>query len=243
MTQEHPVEHPVEKPTWLEDLPQRPLCDIPWLGRVVVLSSGAVNFCCSSNAVVGDVNQESLAAIWVGETMQQIRRALAAQTLPPQCRSTACPIYRGDDATYLRQRMDGYLRPAAFERRQRLRAQLAGARLLGPERAAPGEDFAVDFVLPELGEGARVDAFVALTAPDGCIRFGVEGTDHPLPSLRHEWIGGAATTLTGARVRVPLDGLTGTWTCCAALFAFDSSPAALANCLWSSRFPLRVAPS
>lgn len=237
------LEHPVEKPTWLEDLPQRPLCDIPWLGRVVVLSSGAVNFCCSSNAVVGNVNQQSLAEIWRGETMQQIRRALAAQTLPAQCRSTSCPIYRGDDATYLRQRMDGHLLPEAFARRQRLRAQLAGARLLGPERAVPGQEFAVDFALPVLGEGARVDAFVALTAPDGGIRFGVQGTDHPLPSLRNAWIGGAATTLTGARVRVPLDAAAGQWTCCAALFAFDSSPAALANCLWSTRFELGVAPA
>ena len=76
----------VMPPTWLENLPPRPLCDIPWLGRAVVLSSGDVNFCCSSDAVVGNVNKEPLEEIWRGATMQGIRRSLAAQVLPPQCR-------------------------------------------------------------------------------------------------------------------------------------------------------------
>ena len=230
----------VMPPTWLENLPLRPLCDIPWLGRAVVLSSGDVNFCCSSDAVVGNVNKEPLEEIWRGATMQGIRRSLAAQVLPPQCRTSSCPIHRGDVATYLHQRMDGLVPDHALQRRESLRRELVATRWECGATVRAGERVAVRVGLPALTQGQEVDVFLAFSAPDGALCFAPDGTDYPLPALRKEYAGGSERCLELPAFEWPRGLATGSWTVCVALFVFDSSPAAIANCLWSARAELQV---
>jgi len=236
------VSAPEPVPTWIENLPQRPLCDVPWLGRAVVLSTGDVNFCCSSDAFVGNVHHEPLAAIWRGNTMRRIRRTLAAQQFPPECRSNACPIYRGDASTYLLQRMDGVATPTQAARRASVRAALRDTQLLVAPRLARGDRLQIQLTLPD-GMWAEADLFVALTGPGGELRFLPELVDYPLPARRRFAIPAAAQTVEVADIGVAelLAGAgagpaaIGAWTCCVGLFVVDANPTAMANCYWHAR--------
>ena len=73
-----------------------PFAKCPGVGTVAILSDGT-NLCCYSSAIVGNVNRNSFVEIWNGPAMQNIRRELVEGRFPPECRSTSCPIFRGDE--------------------------------------------------------------------------------------------------------------------------------------------------
>src|SRR4051794_15422837 len=94
------------RPIWIDECLQRPICDVPWLGTAIVFSTGDVQFCCFSGHSVGNINEEPFEKVWTGKSMREIRQALIEQRLPPQCQSSSCPIFRGDKLHYIVKRME-----------------------------------------------------------------------------------------------------------------------------------------
>jgi len=236
-------------PTWIERLPRKPLCDVPWLGRSVILSDGDVHFCCFSEAVVGNVNQMPLQEVWRGEKMRRIREALVAQTLPPECRSNACPFFRGDDHHYILDRMHGgrdVLMAGADDPRRTVRERFGATALAsGVTRVAHGERLNIK-VEPYFTGGRdlliAVDVFVSVTFPDGTVRFLPEMSDYPLPCLSGVGFdgGGRAPAFDLLDTTIDPSIPTGTFEICAAFFFHDSDPTIPSNCLWSARRSLVI---
>lgn len=228
-------------PAWIERLPARPLCDVPWLGRSVILSDGAVNFCCFSDASVGNVHEQPLHEIWRGPKMQAIRQALVRQRLPPECESTSCPIYRGDAHTYLFDRMDGRFRrertgtddPHAGAR---ARLQASGLEVTTP-RVKRGTPIGARLTLACGLEWLHGDLFLSLTFPGRQLRFLPEMTEYPLPFARRVEL---ASWLAPVEIDC-FDGQNvtafpkGVYEICAGLFVLGSNPAILSNCYWTAR--------
>lgn len=231
--------------TWIQKAPQRPLCDVPWLGNSVVLADGAVNFCCFSSAVVGNVNEQPFDKVWNGQTMQRIRRALSNQTLPPECQSTSCPIYRGDDRHYILNRMDGshgVRATGTLDPNRSIRERLEGSRIRHSSfNPAKGE--APDIVIEFHVAGAPVvaDLFVAVSMPDGKTVFLPDKEDYAIPfqwgiELRHQEEPQEISVLQhGKEFELP-----GTYRVCAALFRSNENPNLLSNCYWSAQCDFAV---
>jgi len=236
-------------PTWIERLPRRPMCDVPWLGRSVILSDGDVHFCCFSEAVVGNVNQAPLQEIWRGEKMRKIRESLVKHVLPPECRSNACPFFRGDEHHYILDRMHGgrdVVMGGATDVRRRDRGWIGATALTaGTARVARGERLRLTLA-PSFDGGVKdwlaLDAFVGVTFPDGRVLFLPELTEYPLPCTTN-------VVLDSARRVGPFDLLDttigpeiacGNYEFCAALVYTTSDPMIPANCLWSQRLPVAV---
>jgi len=222
-------------------LPRRPLCDVPWLGRSVILSDGAVNFCCFSDAAVGNVHEQPLQEIWRGPKMQAIRESLAAQRLPPECESTSCPIYRGDAHTYLIERMDGRFRRAATgtdDPQAEQRARLRGSQLeiLSPH-VRRKEAIAVRLTLACSRDWLGADLFLSVTFPDGTLRFLPEMTDYAFPFARRvelaPWLEPVVIDCFNRRHDRSLRK--GIYGICAGLFVLNSNPTLLGNCYWTAR--------
>ena len=234
-------------PTWIEKLPRRPLCDVPWLGRSVILSDGRVNFCCFSDAVVGNVNETPLLEIWRGPKMRAIREALTRQRFPPECQSHSCPLYRGDEHTYLLDRMDGRFRPFlshSDDPHAAVRAELAGSRLaFERERAGPGERLVATLTLEFTGHWIAGDLFAAVTMPGGAIRFLPDFCDYPFPLWRYVELAGPRGTVTRPVIDRVVDGsiAPGRYELCVALVAPDGNPNVANNCFWSARAAVDVA--
>lgn len=222
--------------TWIALAARRPLCDVPWLGNSVVLADGSVNFCCFSSAVVGNVNGSSFDEVWNGKAMQRIRKALANQVLPPECQSTSCPIYRGDDRHYVLDRMDG---PNGFratgnsDPHQAIRERLAGSviRLTAAAKGTlPG--VTIDFRVKEAP--VKADLFVALTGPDGKTVFLPDSEDYAVPFKC--WLELCPQDEPQSiEISQPRSGaVPGNYKLCAALFDCSQNPNLLSNCYWSS---------
>lgn len=222
--------------TWISPTARPPLCDVPWLGNSVVLADGSVNFCCFSSAVVGNVNSNSFEEVWNGKTMQRIRKALTNQVLPPECQSTSCPIYRGDDRHYVLDRMDG---PNGFratgnaDPHQAIRERLAGSGVTvtdAPEGTLPG----ITLEFRVTGSSLQADLFVALTRPEGDTVFLPDKEDYAVPfkcwlELRPQ------DEPQRIEVLPPTEGASpGTYRLCAALFQPSQNPNLLSNCYWAN---------
>ena len=238
---------PPPSPAWIDGLPRRPLCDVPWLGRSVILSDGAVNFCCFSDATVGNVHDQPLQKIWRGPKMRAIRESLVRQRLPPQCESTSCPIYRGDAHTYLIERMDGWFRrerTGTDDPQAAQRARLQASRLdVSSPRIGRGEAIEVRASLECSRDRVIADLFVCVTFPDRRLRFLPDLTEYPLPLARRlelaPWLG---TVVLECLHRTNDRSLPrGAYEMCAGLFALNSNPALLSNCYWTTRVSFELA--
>jgi hypothetical protein len=233
--------------TWISDAPRKPLCDVPWLGGSIVMSTGDVNFCCFSGAVVGNVNVRSFQEIWNGSAMQRIRQSLISGSLPPECRSGSCPIYRGDDRHYLLERMSGGNEEqlANGERRTAAKIVAARSRLLDSRirarKPAPGGQYLFDLDLVGGGEELTADLFVAIESTAGQRRF--------LPDLE-EFAVPLAVGLACESGSIPIELDTaeqgaffdtpGLFRLCAALFECGTNPNLLSNCYWAGSLSFRV---
>jgi hypothetical protein len=224
---------------WIESLAKQPLCDVPWLGTSVVLSDGRINFCCFSNAVAGNVNEESFEDIWNGSVMQRVRYALSEQRLPPECQSASCPVYRGDDLHYIFDRMKG---PYRFELTKTqdphagIRGRFQGSELRVTRRdVGAGERLEVDIVFYYRGKPMTADLFVCVRYPDRTLRFLPTLEKYAVPFMTVEFVAAPGPLEVGVFER-PLDSFksTGDYEICAALFEANSNPNLLTNCYWSA---------
>jgi iron-sulfur cluster protein len=233
-------------PTWIEKLPRRPLCDVPWLGRAVILSDGRVNFCCFSEAVVGNVNQTPLVEVWRGPVMRKIREELTRQRFPAECRSNSCPLFRGDEHTYLLDRMDGYHRPFlshSDDPHAGTRANLAASRLAFDQpRVASGQTLAATLTLEYAANWIAADVFAGVTFPDGRIRFLPDFCDFPFPLARYvelgDWKGPVVVKIVDRIIDAAIPP--GRYELCVALVAPNGNPSVAANCFWSARAGVEV---
>ncbi len=224
---------------WIEMQPRRPLCDVPWFGTSVVLSDGNVNFCCFSSVPVGNVNKESFEQIWNGSIMRRIRQALSKQQLPPECQSTACPFYRGDDLHYIFERMDGPNRfqvTKTHDPHSIIREKLQGsALLLNNEEMGIGDILDVELEFHFKGGPMVADLFVGVRQPDGVIRFLPNYEEYAVPFSMHIEFSENRDTLKFKILEQRLDASSvGDYHICAALFEIYSNPNLLSNCYWSA---------
>ncbi len=221
---------------WLADLPKRPLCDVPWMGNTVVLANGDVNFCCFSDAVVGNVKHMPLKEIWNNETMRRIRRGLRDQDLPPECRSSSCPIYRGDANHIILTRMDGAYREqqtGTADPHAGIRAGFAGSRV--KENRAASSEAGPAFELELCYEGAPVcvDLYVAIRARDQVVRFLPRLEEVPIPYRVGVRL--PSDMPVSVRWRMDADGASGQppeYDVCGAAFESGSHPNVGSNCYW-----------
>jgi hypothetical protein len=228
---------------WLEGLPKRPLCDVPWMGNTVVLANGDVNFCCFSDAVVGNVRHTPLQEIWNNEAMRRIRRGLRDQVLPPECQSTSCPIFRGDQNHVILTRMDGAYREqltGTADPHSGIRAGFGGSciRLVPP---ASGAGPAIELELCYEGGAVCADIYLAICREGRSARFLPRLEEVPFPyrvglrlpsdlpfSLRWPEAGDLA------------DWKPGRYDVCGAVFESGSHPSIASNCYWSTTTTLFV---
>lgn len=186
---------PARNLPWLRSLPPRPLCDVPWQGTSVILATGELEFCCFSNARIGNVNEQTFEEIWNGPRMRSIRQALAAQTFPVECQSNNCPIYRGDKHHYINLRMEGMHRPDATgstDPHRELRAAFAGTRIDGFDERAPADG---SLWIQYAGDRRIVDVFAALSDDTNRFVFLPGASDFPLPAYVGVSIGGPTTSV------------------------------------------------
>jgi len=227
---------------WIDEAP-RPVCDVPWLGTSIVLSTGDVAFCCySEDPIIGNVNNEPLERIWNGPVMQEIRRALLEQRLPPRCQCSMCPIYRGDKLTYLTGRMEGYFRydvTGTHDPHGYVRDWLHGSELRVIKKSPhAGEAVGLEIELRYRGEPITADLFVAVRTPDGGYRFLPDGAEYALPFVPAVELSQASAPLNfSAPLQADWLQTEGDYEVCAALFVKDSSPNLLSNCYWSATEP------
>lgn len=221
--------------SWIKDS-KRPLCDVPWLGNSLVHADGALNFCCHSNASIGNVNEQRFEQIWNNPQMQKIRQALAAQVLPPECQTSSCPIYRGDDKNYITDRMTG---PNAHrmvgheDPHKTIRQRLKGS-LIKLSEAGRGQVPSITLELSVEGEPVKADLFVAMTAPDGTLKFlpGNEPFAIPFRSTVELREQAQSFEIFSSETQPGIE-MTGRYSVCAALFQRKQNPNILSNCYWS----------
>jgi hypothetical protein len=219
---------------WIDAKSKQPLCDVPWLGTSVVLSNGNVNFCCFSDAIVGNVNEQTFEQIWNGARMRDVRRALSEQRLPTECQSTSCPIFRGDTAHYLIDRMNGKdpardgIEPSLVKERLR-----RSALSLSTDTVDIGETFGIAINLNWLGAPFFADLFVALARDDGLCLFLPDYDDYAVPFATEVELSEADGPL---RIEAQADTKFIESPCafkvCVALFRTGSNPHLVSNCYW-----------
>ena len=221
---------------WVDQLSERPLCDVPWLGNSVVLSNGDVNFCCFSDAVAGNVNQASFEQIWNGRGMQRIRSELIAQRLPAECRTASCPIHRGDTKDIIHQRMEGALArmlsgapdPAT------VRERLCDVQLQAfVHRRGKETVLRLSLAFGYCGDPLTADLFAGVRCADGLVRFLPNQEEYPVPfacALPLQ-VGGE----TSWELPLGVDAASGVheYALCIAMFEKDSNPNLPSNCYWS----------
>lgn len=233
-------------PPWCEGLPPPPLCDVPWMGNVTVAEDGNVQFCCYSPAIVGNVNQEPFAAIWNGPTMRRIRESLHRREFPAECRTTSCPVFRGDEHHFILERSRGPVRPGRHDGADphaEARAGLVGTRLLrSKEEGRHGEPLAIELeVMATPAAPLRVDLFVALLSAAAAPRFLPDLGEIPIPfHAELEIPRSPSSRITLFDGLVPIDAPAGEHELIAALFLPNSNPSIASNCLLATRIALRI---
>ena len=156
----------------------RPLCDVPWYGIAPIKSTGDVHFCCYSDAMVGNIHQNTFMEIWNGSEMQEIRAALANQIIPKQCQKSSCPIYRNDPASHLLYRMDGTI-PGAEIKSADLSEHLSQSLVRIFRR---DESNFLELVLKSSASVPAADLFVcAISKENSKIRFLPQQFNFPTP--------------------------------------------------------------
>lgn len=70
------------------------VCKHPWSHFEVNNPNGDVTMCCNNNTVLGNVNKESIEAIWNGEKFQASRRRMLNEGAHAMCPHT-CPVLQG----------------------------------------------------------------------------------------------------------------------------------------------------
>jgi len=225
-------EAPEPNVRWIAAAPLRPLCDVPWVGTSVVLSDGNVNFCCFSSALVGNVNEASFESIWAGERMQRIRRELTAQRFPAECQSPSCPLFRSDEETFLRQRMDGVAAPNLRDMRWRVRESTLE---LDKEHLNIWQAPKVTLDLKYEGGAFAADLFIAVQLSDSSFRFLPDYTDYPVPFCRLD-----APCVHTVPLLPKYFMLPGRYELSAALFEPESNPNLLASCYWAQAKRIHV---
>ncbi|HWC99682.1 MAG TPA: SPASM domain-containing protein [Candidatus Sulfopaludibacter sp.] len=211
---------------WISQAPM-PLCHIPWTGTVVVLADGGVNFCCHSEAVVGNVNVQTFEEVWNGPIMTAIRQDLAAQKFPSQCQSKSCPLYRGDRLTYLATELEphGIQATGTDDPHAELRSRLEGTGI----RKADGDAPRILLNLVYRGKKMWADLFVALKSPDGVIRFLPSMEEFALPFRRTVELSDGQKVID---IAIPA-GISGPYEVSAAFFEPGTDPNRVSNCYWS----------
>ncbi len=239
---------PHPRVTWIRVDGPRPLCDVPWLGTSVIQSDGSVNFCCFSSAVAGNVNQASFQEIWHGQTMRRIRQSLVDQRLPEECRSSSCPIFRGDDQHYLFDRMDGphrYERTGTHDPHCAIRERFAGTKLVMSRQSLRlGGTLKIVLQVRYQGEPVSADLFVGIETPQGVSRFLPDGDDYAVPFFTALELGeiDQSREILLLKGRVDLFDVPGRYEVCAALFEPDSNPTVPSNCYWADSVVMTVKP-
>ena len=198
------------KVAWIGEQP-RPLCDVPWVGTVAVLSDGNVNFCCYSSAIVGNVNRTPFLEIWNSADMQRIRRELTEGRFPLECQSMSCPIYRGDAAYAIRPANGG------VDHEQIFRGAIQQT-----------DDGQVVLEVAYQGEPAKADIFVSVRLADGSLRFVPGNESYALPLAREIELREDASPL-----RIALFDQTVVGELCVGIFAAGSDPTRIENCYWA----------
>lgn len=222
---------------WIKSAPKQPLCDVPWVGTAVVLSDGSVNFCCFSDAAVGNVNQQPFEKIWNGHAMQRIRKTLAAGQLPIECHSTACPFYRGDKSHFIYERMDGSdqsMVPREYPPPAQARVQIRGSRLkIRKPEIRTGESCEFVLELQWCGAPGVADVFVGVGLGQK-MNFLPNFDAFAVPYLCEIKLAESkAPIIIKGRVRAEYLQVHGNYQLCAALFAPESNPYIQANSYWS----------
>jgi hypothetical protein len=220
---------------WIPDEPA-PLCHIPWMGTAVVLADGSVNFCCYSSAVIGNVNAQPFDEIWNGPIITGIREALRSQILPPQCQSTSCPIYRGDELTNLMVDLEphGFLATGTHDPHAGIRQRLHGTRV---RAKAGGDSPGLVLEVCYRGEPLKADVFLAIHYPGSIIRFLPDLDEVPEPALCGVELRADLAPVRFDGIRIPAGGDR----ISAALFATGSDPNRYSNCYWSETIPFPIA--
>jgi hypothetical protein len=225
---------PVPELFWVDQLPKRPLCDVPWFGNSVVLSNGDVNFCCFSDAVAGNVKQASFEQIWNGPVMQRIRSELIAQHLPVKCRTAACPIHRGDTSDLIHLRMEGALaRLLGIPDPAAVRERLCDVELQAfVQRRGKETVLRLSLAYSYSGGPLTADLFAGIRCADGLVRFLPNQEEFPvpfacaLPLLEH----GESSWELPLSFEAASGG--SEYALCIALFEKDSNPNLPSNCYW-----------
>jgi hypothetical protein len=181
------------------------------------------------------VNETPLAEIWRGRRMRHIRKELAAQRFPHECRSGSCPIFRGDRDTYLLRRMDGEhheLAGTAADPHAGARTALAGSELR-IERAEAAWRATLD--LRWSGAPLDVDLFVAVVAPGGEMRFQPDDDESLAPFALDLRLDERTSAAPLPLLERAIDHQTPVGRCWvgAALFVDGGNPTARADCLWA----------
>jgi radical SAM protein with 4Fe4S-binding SPASM domain len=81
-------------------------CDFPWRW-LLISNDGDVMPCSHGSAPVGNLRENSIAEIWNGKAMQEVRASVLRDEVHPVCRSRDCPFQKTDVAfPEAKERMD-----------------------------------------------------------------------------------------------------------------------------------------
>jgi hypothetical protein len=200
------------------------------------MSTGDVQFCCFSDGIIGNVNQQPFDKIWNGPTMQRIRRSLIEQRLPPQCQSTSCPIYRGDRLHYIISRMEGhhsFERTGTHDHHASIRARLQNSEVQVVGRNSDRIGLNIEFKC-EGQQPVIADLFIAIRVPNGTCYFLPDAVEYPTPFRCAIELNAAKTPLRLTATSPPeYLKLSGDYEFCVALFEKESNPNLISNCYWS----------
>ena len=221
---------------WADPMKSYPICDVPWYGRSVILSSGDVHFCCFSGAIVGNVNQQPFEEIWNGPKMQEIREALTEGTLPAECRSPSCPVFVDETTGTLVpiiQRLPQDVVKQNSNRVAEVRDRLLDSELIiEPSVVRPGQTVRLKTIVRADEYGVTLDRYLAIRNPDGSLHFVPRGDSHPLPYAAQSLVKGTEEFVLELPV---IDETTpGEYEVCSAFFDAGSSSGFVENCYWSA---------
>jgi hypothetical protein len=214
------------------------------MGNTVVLANGDVNFCCFSDTVVGNVNDTPFKEIWNNDTMRRIRSGLRDQELPQECRSTSCPIFRGDDNHIILTRMDGAYREqltGTADPHGEKRLRFAGSCVRQRGGASSDGGSAIDFELDYEGDFVCVDLYLAVRGEDQSVRFLPRLETVPVPYRAGMRLpSDLPFSVHWPKERDPATLQPGKYDLCAAAFESGSHPNIASNCYWFTTTTLLV---
>ncbi|UCD85143.1 MAG: SPASM domain-containing protein, partial [Deltaproteobacteria bacterium] len=75
----------------------RPPCRFPW-DNLYVFPNGNIRFCCYSSPILGNLDNQTLEAIWNGNKARKVRQIIANGKLPKECHH--CYLW-GEDRFYI----------------------------------------------------------------------------------------------------------------------------------------------